>query len=184
MRRDPYDWDAFHAAASPRGVPLDEVVLGLLGRLPERRAMTLADVGDNRLDLLPLLLSGFGRVVSIIDPEVLWPAESAWNVVLALEPMSGADLAALDRRLSRFHDGLAEGGLLLAAFHASPRGGARRAMGLRRPMEDPATNGGLLELEAQYRLRRAGFRGIRLRRFESPEEASVLLALAVRRADN
>jgi hypothetical protein len=42
-----------------------------------------------------------------------------------------------------------------------------------------------LEMELQYRLRKAGFQGIRIRRIEGDgEEPPSLLSLAVRRANN
>lgn len=107
-----------------------------------------------------------------------------FDVVLALDSILGPRLADFDHLLVQLYGSLREGGLLVASFPAVPRGEVAprpfRLEGSREPSGEMLRHH---EAELQYRLTRAGFQGIRLRRFVA-SESDTLLAVATRRALN
>ena len=118
------------------------------------------------------------------DLRDLTPFRNRFHVAVALDSIVGPGTADVDRILGQVRRSLVEGGILLATFPAAPRTGKPVLMKLRndRPTTEPLT---FQELELQYRLRQAGFQGIRIRRFpDRSGEPACLLALAVRRACN
>ncbi len=102
------------------------------------------------------------------------------DAALVVDP--GA-VQGVDRTLAFAHDGLIEGGILVGSLPATQR---------REPVslvlgKSPATpiSGRIHEVELQYRLRRAGFQGVRIRRFPAvADEGDTLICMAVRRASN
>ena len=160
-----------------------ELVQQLLARLPGRASKTVAHIGPAPLARLRTLATDFERVVvvgrGLGDLTLL---ETRVDVVLAEGTLGRRDPAALDAALEQVLRCLSEGGLLAATFPASPATGAARAMLLRDRAPLPSTLE-LHEIELQYRLRRCGFAGVRIRRLDSPQ-GPCLLCLAVRRANN
>ncbi len=102
------------------------------------------------------------------------------DVALAVDPDSGK---GIDRTVAYAHDGLVEGGIFVGSFPATHR---------REPVSlvlgnSPSTSlpGRIHEVELQYRLRRAGFQGVRMRRYPAvADEGDTLVCMAVRRASN
>ena len=97
-----------------------------------------------------------------------------WDVVVAADSIGVPSVQQLDAILERISAALVEGGVFLATFPATVSG-------------EPETSGPRTfhEVELQYRLRRAGFQGLRLRRFRrEPRVAETILSMAVRRALN
>ena len=93
-------------------------------------------------------------------------------------------LRDVDRIFEQIRLSLVEGGLFLSSFPAVSRLAGPYEMPLGEG-EDVAAPHRFHEIELQYRLRRAGFQGVRIRRFaECEERPESLLALAVRRANN
>ncbi len=205
----PEDWDqwSFHrpcqepALARPR-----EAVVAILGRLPDRETMTVADLGCGRGALLPFLASEFGQVVAIDyapatlavarrqaaglgvifrrrDLRDLAPFRKTFHVAIALDSVLGPRSQDVNRILEEIYRSLAEGGLFIGTFPARPRNG--KPVPLLLGGDGPPAPAPVLftEMDLQYRLRRSGFLGARIRRFEG-EGADALLALAVRRAHN
>jgi hypothetical protein len=106
-----------------------------------------------------------------------------YDLVLAIHSVLGPRLRDVDRSLQRIHELLIEGGIVLATFPAPPRRLQPMPMRLATGGRQGATR--LHELEWNYRLRRAGFLGVRLRRFEGNlDHAAAILCMAVRRALN
>jgi len=92
-------------------------------------------------------------------------------MAVAVDSIVAPSVPELDLILGRVSAALVEGGIFLATFPAAVSGEARAAS--------------LHEVELQYRLRRAGFQGLRLRRFgREPGLAETILSMAVRRACN
>ncbi len=204
----PDDWDAWTLSrGTSRSAPRSgrEVLRDFLLRVPGRRAMTVADLGCGAGEMLPFLASEFGRVVAVDyapaslalarrvclgkpvhfrrrDLRDLTPFRNTFHVAVALNSILGPRPEDVDRILREIHAALREGGLLAAVFPA-----ATREPGLipLRLAGDPAPPRPvpLHEVELQYRLHRAGFHAIRLRRLEDDVEAC-LLGVAVRRASN
>ena len=160
-----------------------ELVQHLLARLPGRGAKTVAHIGPAPLSRLRTLAADFERVV-VVGRALgeLTPLRGRVDVVLADGTLGRRDPAELDATLEQVHGCLTEGGLLAATFPASPATGTAREMLLRdRTPLGPTLE--LHEIELQYRLRRSGFVGVRIRRLDSPH-GPCLLCLAVRRANN
>ena len=108
--------------------------------------------------------------------------------MLAVETLVRPVLEDLDAVLERVRGFIVEGGLLLATFPAAQRESVAREMRLRNDDSHPSSTR-FHEIELQYRLRRARFRGVRIRRIldenvsrETRDES--LLCMAVRRANN
>ena len=128
-------------------------------------------------DILRWLPDHASRVVSLdptsgrFDPSV---STRRWDVVVAVDSIVAPNVLQLDAILERVWAALVEGGVFLATFPATVSGEPDTS--------DPRT---LHEVELQYRLRRAGFQGLRLRRFRrEPGVAETILSMAVRRACN
>jgi len=183
-----------------------ELVQHLLERLPGRAAKTVAHLGEAPLARLRVLASGFERLVVVLDPQrhgaearparnaagIEWharaltdlaPLHGRVDVLLADGTLGRRDLAEFDAVLEQALRCLTEGGLLAATFPAAPATGAAREMLLRCGRSTRPGPSALHEIELQYRLRRAGFGGVRILRLEQPHGAW-LLGLAVRRANN
>ena len=211
MRWGPEDWDALivdRARTGGHELPLAErSLLDLLGRVPGRRHMTVADLGCGSGRLLPFLSREFGEVIAVDyaprslalarrastgegvtfrrrDLRDLAPFRNSLDVAVAVRSVVGPRPEDVDRILGEIRKALVEGGLLAAIVPASPRGTATVPLRL---AGDAAAPGllGFHEIELQYRLRRAGFRGVRIRRFEEAGGArAALLCTAASRADN
>ncbi len=210
MAWGPDDWDAWTLQAleddAPPPVgedPVREFLLGISGR----RGMTVADLGCGRGDWIGFLSAHFGQVVAIDyapftlaaakrgckDPRVIFrrrdlrdlgPLRDAIHVALALESIVGPAVEDVDRMLAQVRASLVEGGLFVGTFPARPRRGGPVPMAL---AGFPVAEGPLRfsEVDLQYRLRRAGFRGIRIRRLPaSCGRGERLFAIAARRGDN
>jgi len=210
----PDDWDAWTTrspAASVRPPLEDEMLRDTLAKLPGRKTMTVADLGCGAGDLLPFLAEKFGRVIALDyaprtlararqacrglgvefrrrDLRDLTPLKNSLDVAVAVDSILGPRPADVDRVLVQIHASLVEGGLLIATFPAVPRVGAPVPVsleGLDDPDEGSSRPLAFTEAELQYRLRRAEFRGLRIRRFPSRDGApDGLVCLAVRRAAN
>ncbi len=116
------------------------------------------------------------------------PFARPFHVVLAVDSLARPTPPELDKALGSVQRSLVEGGLLLATFPAAPRETVACAMRLHGA---PSRGRGLMlhEVELQYRLRRAGLRGVRTRRLPSGDGVlargqQTLLCTAVRRANN
>ncbi|HXV77071.1 MAG TPA: class I SAM-dependent methyltransferase [Candidatus Polarisedimenticolaceae bacterium] len=184
-----------------------EIVNEILAAVRDRQTKTVACFGRPTPARLRFLAQCFARVVAIDrragehdpagdEPNVeyrrrapfdLEATDRGFDVALVIASLDQDDLAEIDRRLSAIHASLAEGGLMIASVPAAPRGPAAREMRLAGRADGPPR--AFHEVELQYRLRRAGFRGVRVRRF-GDEDASIdqprerLLSVAVRRANN
>ena len=207
----PEDWDTLTQEEQPRGTgtPSEEQALLLnLKKIPGRQRMTVADLGCGRGELLPFLKSHFRHVVAIDhaaaslarareachgkavtfrrrDLRDLTPFRGAFHVALAVDSILGPRLSDVDRILDQIHRSLVEGGILLATFQAAPRGGKPRALPLRDERTEVRTPLILSEAEVQYHIRRAGFRGVSVRRLAKERGfRDRLLAIATRRANN
>lgn len=205
----PEDWDRWsfqHARRQPPPARPREAVVAILGRLPDRESMTVADLGCGRGALLPFLASQFGQVVAIDyapatlaaarreaaglgvvfrrrDLRDLSPFRKTFHVAIALDSVLGPRSQDVNRILEEIYRSLAEGGLFLGTFPARPRNGKLVPLLLDGDGSPPPATVLFTEMDLQYRLRRSGFLGSRIRRFEG-EGGDVLLALAVRRAHN
>lgn len=211
MAWGPADWDAL-TLATPAGEGLspcleEEAVRGLLDRLPGRRKMTVADLGCGRGHWLPFLARRFERVVAVDyapatlamarrlhgdtgtvfrrrDLRDLTPFKRNFHVALLMRALPGPSVGDLDRILAQVWSCFAEGGLLVASVSAASRRGAPVPMRLAGDPND-STPRHFTEVDLQYRLRKAGFMGIRLQRFAGDAAGpDVLLAVASRRANN
>jgi SAM-dependent methyltransferase len=207
----PDDWDAWgEEQTSSTSPPADheEVIHDILRKLPRRRRKTVGDLGCGRGWLLPFLVANFGHVLAVDyapaslavarrsceglsitfrrrDLRDLTPFRGSLDVAVAIDSIVGPRVGDVDKIVGQVLQCLVEGGLFLATFPAQPRNGPRRMLEL---ASEEATEGPQLrftEVELQYRLRRAGFRGVRLRRFAGPESRPErLLCVASRRASN
>lgn len=206
----PDDWDAWTLSAAHDDAPPQveaTLVHDLLKRIPGRRSMTVADLGCGRGEWLEFLSRHFAHVVAVDyapvtlaaarrgcksdrvlfrrrDIRDLSPLHGCIHVAMALESVLGPTLGDVDRALAEVHACLVEGGFLVATFPARPARGAPVPMALD---GFPVPEGPLRfsEVELQYRLRRAGFRGVRIRRVGAGAfRGDILLAVAARRADN
>ena len=99
-----------------------------------------------------------------------------------MDDSSVADLAGL---LPRIRASLIEGGIFIASLPAALLAAGKR-LEMRLGAEDGlAAPGPIHEMEFQYQLHRAGFQGVRIRRFGLQADGSArLLCMAVRRANN
>jgi SAM-dependent methyltransferase len=210
MTWGPDDWDAWTVSVPDEDLPPPVetgLVHDLLRRIPGRRKMTVADLGCGRGDWLDFLSRHFGHVVAVDyapvtlaaarrscrheavifrrrDLRDLAPFHGALHVALALESFLGPSVEDVDRMLAEVHACLLEGGLFVASFPARPTRGAPVVMPL---AGFPVPEGPLRfsEVDLQYRLRRAGFRSVRIRRIAAAAgRGPLLLAVATRRANN
>jgi SAM-dependent methyltransferase len=169
--------------------------------------MTVADLGCGSGRLLPFLARQFGKVIAVDyapaslalarrvcvgkavtfrrrDLRDLAPFRNSIDVAVAIRSIAGPRPEDVDRILGEIHRALVEGGLLAAIVSASPRGRQRTPLRLAGEPSGPEILS-FHEVELQYRLRRAGFRGVRIRRFDEGRGApAALLCTGARRADN
>jgi SAM-dependent methyltransferase len=206
----PNNWDAWRLHAPPEegweSFP-EQALRSAVERVPGRRGLTVADLGCGDGRLVPFLADRYARVVAIDyapgslaearkrharenvqyrrrDLRDLTPFRGAFDVAVAVHSIVGPRRADVDRILRQVWRTLQEGGLLLALFPAAPRVGEPVPLVLNGNGSEPEPLS-FLETELQYRLRRAGFLGVRIRRFEADDErAGALLARASRHAFN
>jgi SAM-dependent methyltransferase len=206
----PDDWDTWTSTRAASGAPStrSEIILDTLKKLPGRKRMTVADLGCGRGSLLPFLVEQFGRVYAIDyapaslaearrahpglgivfrrrDLRDLTPLRGRLHVALAVDSIVGPRAEDVDRILEQVHQSLVEGGIFLATFPAASRSGPPVAFPLPAARAEGERAPGFTETELQYRLRRAGFRGVRMRRLSAGSDAPErLLSVATRRASN
>ena len=182
-------------------------LLDILEQLPDKKKMTAADLGCGTGTLLPFLAARFREVVAVDyapaslaiarrtcpkgrvifrrrDLRDLTPFRQSFHVAVAVESILGPRPRDVDRMLHEIHGSLVDGGVLLATVPARGRRGAPVMM----PLGNLARFEGevrFTETDLQYRLRKAGFAGVRLRRFAaSATRPEMFLAMGVRRANN
>lgn len=173
------EWPVESWVADYCGASHVRAVRDILRGLPDRERKYVADLTRGPSTHLPFLVACFERVITVnlreharerleLPPDL--------DVIVAVDTVvaNGAD-----DLLVSIHDALVEGGVFLATLTA-------RARGLRAfPMRGGESRSGFHEVELQYRLRRAGFQGLRLRRFRREiHEPDTILCMAVRRALN
>jgi SAM-dependent methyltransferase len=210
MRWGPEDWDALIVGPQESAAdvsPAERSLHDLLRRVPGRSRMTVADLGCGSGRLLPFLCAEFGCVIAVDyaprsialargmpagenvvfrrrDLRDLAPFRNTLDVAVAVRSILGPRPEDVDRILGEIGRALVEGGLLAAIVPASPAGTARVPLRLAGDGSAPFLLG-FHEIELQYRLRRAGFRGVRIRRFEEADGArAALLCTAARRTVN
>jgi SAM-dependent methyltransferase len=210
MRWGPEHWDAWTTGTAGRECapsPSEEALIEALHRVPGRRVMTVADLGCGSGRLLPFLTRQFARVIAVDyapaslalarrvcvgkdvtfrrrDLRDLAPFRNSLDVAVAVRSIVGPRPEDADRILAEIHRSLVEGGLLAAIVPAATAGGKMLPLRLAGDPSCPAMLG-FHEIEAQYRLRRAGFQGVRIRRFDELDGGpGALLCTATRRADN
>jgi len=177
MPWQPEDWSEWPVkrwVASYRDDAVVQAVREILLRLPERERQTVLELTRGPSAWTTFLESRFARRLEV-DLAATRAAElpGGCEVVLAVDTIGVDDLETL---LPRVHASLVEGGVLLSTLAASRPGTARLSM------IGPASGPGIHEVELQYRLRRAGFQGLRLRRFRGDDDT--MFCMAVRRALN
>jgi hypothetical protein len=151
-----------------------QVVRQIVRRLPRRtrgRALELTR-GPGAWGALLRARYATVETIDLARADAAWPR--GCDLVLAVDAVMPS---TLDADLWQSHGALADGGMFLATLRARPRAGQPFAMG---GAGDPV---GLHEVELQYRLRRAGFQGLRLGRLRQVG-GERLLCLAVRRGWN
>jgi hypothetical protein len=173
------EWPDEHWVATCCEGAHTRAVRDILCGLPDRERMSVAELTRGESSRLPFLAARFGRVVTVdleetgAERAVLPPDPDLVVAVDTIEAKGADDLFA------RIRAALVEGGLLLATLVARPH--ASRPF----PLRSGKSPSGFHEVELQYRLRRAGFQGLRLRRFRGEcGEEDVILGMAVRRALN
>jgi hypothetical protein len=150
-----------------------QAVRDILRRLPEGRRRRVVELTRGPSSWSPWLETLSGDVVAV-DLERVAPGELPQaSLVLAVDTLRGRQLPEL---LPVIHDALDEGGVFVATLPA-PHDPASPI-----DMLGPLREDDVHEVELQYRLRRSGFQGLRLRRFRDAPPS--LLAMAVRRALN
>lgn len=205
----PEDWEgllesepqATHRTAANQA--LEEI----LQRIPGRAHLTVADLGCADGERLPLLGAHFGRVLAVTrtatgvaavrragrehnvectvcDLAGLSALTGSIDVALALNVEAVLHDVPLDRFIQQVHDVLVEGGILLMSVPAAKRMGGPVELRLGK-VSQPDVRRSFHEVELQYRVHRAGFLGLRIRRFAaSDDRLGTLLCMAVRRASN
>jgi trans-aconitate methyltransferase len=201
----PDQWDAWTADPPPPDEAGDGSALlrETLLQIPRRKNKTVADLGCGEASLTRFLASRFGAVTAIdYAPETLFrnrsecagpnvtfhrrdlrdltPFRNRFHVAVAAQSITGPSTSDVDRILSQVWNSLVEGGVLIATLPAGT--GSDRPVTL--VVADPdRPRGPFHEVELQYRIRRAGFQGVRIRRIDIPA-GPMLLVLAVRRGLN
>jgi hypothetical protein len=200
------DWDGLDGGAGGGRIArrLDPVQ-HILRYLPDRERKTIGDLGHHRVARLPLLESLFQRVLLVdVDRdadvlhferrhpmlesgsarctlEELGRLRVRLDVTVAIDALASPGAICVDASLGRIHATLAEGGLFVATFPALAPSETPFPMQLGSRAHDGER--AFHEVELQYRLQRAGFQGIRLRRVGAGERSRIL-CMAVRRAWN
>ena len=214
MPRSPEEWDDWSAEGvepAAGGAAADAAVREALASIPGRRTKTVGDLGCGAGRLLPFLCGAFGQVIAVdFAPATLARARHACNglpvvfrrrdlrdltplrkrldVAVLVDAVNGPRASDVDRVLREVAASLVHGGVLVGTFRALPRQG-------REPMPLPLGDAPLTtcadglpsfhETELQYRLRCAGFRGLRVKRVRGHGEAADALAVVGRvTADN
>jgi len=199
-------WPATLDASELQAHPPNAWLHAFLLRIPGRKRMTVADLGGDDGERLGFLADHFGEVVALattsgqsaraltsperarvrvhrVDPTDLGRFASRFDIALAIDVIKPRTQTC-DRILPQIYRSLVEGGILMATFPAAPRiGGPVR---LRLSSDDPPRERhDIHEVELQYRLRRAGYQGLRMQRLTEPGSGRVILAcVAARRAHN
>ena len=148
-------------------------VRDILLRLPDRNRRRLVEITCGASPRLPWLEAQFADVVAVDLEQGALPELPASSAVLAVDTLPAR---ALPELLPTIHASLDEGGVFVATL-AAP---ANPSLPI--DMLGPMRSDDVHEVELQYRLRRAGFQGLRLRRFR--DDPPIVLAMAVRRALN
>jgi hypothetical protein len=154
-------------------------VRDILRSLPDCEHKCVAELTRGPGAQLHFLADCFDRVIAVdLREQAIGRSAlpSSLDVIVAVDTV-GAKGA--DDLLVLVHDALVEGGVFLATLVARARG--PRPF----PMRGGESRSGFHEVELQYRLRRAGFQGLRMRRFRREiHEPDTILCMAVRRALN
>jgi hypothetical protein len=204
----PEDWDGLLEVNSRPTQPdaASQALVDVLQRIPNRDQMTVADFGNATRGRLPLLSAHFGNVLAVAEPDrgdivpPLLPEDNVRHAVadfsdlssfagligvaLAMDVPNLLDGACLDRFVEQLHGVLVEGGIVLMSVPAAKRIGGPVEFYLGR-RKKRITRECYHEVEFQYRLRRAGFQGVRIQRFDVTDEyPGTLLCMAVRRTLN
>ena len=206
----PEDWDALllrNEEPMHHSPVLLEAVEEVLLRIPNRRRKTVADLGCGMGSGLPFLAANFDKVIAVDyapaslaaarkqlsgetiefrrrDLRDLKPFRGALDVAVAVDSILGPRNSDIDRIFEQVHRSLVEGGVFLATFPAVSRNTGPYPMQLG-DSDDVLAPHQFHEIELQYRLRRVGFQGVRMRRFDPDDERpESLLCMAVRRANN
>ena len=167
------DWPEIDRVTRHGAATHVRAVLDILHRLPDLENKTLLEltrgVGSSLHEAAASLDLAARRIGSRVSP-------ATCDVIMALDTIESDDADAL---FAEVHTALVEGGVFLATLAARPRGSSTFAL----PIREPAA--GFHEVELQFRLTRAAFQGIRLRRLRGPaHEPARILCMAVRRALN
>jgi SAM-dependent methyltransferase len=211
--RSPEEWDAWSAEVTeppPGGAAADAAVQEALASIPGRRSKTVGDLGCGGGRLLPYLCRAFGRVIAVDfapatlararracsglpvvfrrrDLRDLTPLRHRLDVAVLVDAVNGPRASDVDRVLRQVAGTLVHGGLLVATFRAGPRKGAPLPLPLGDAPLTTCLDGlpAFQESELQYRLRTAGFRGLRVKRVRSVDGGHDGLAVVGRiTADN
>jgi hypothetical protein len=205
----PEDWDCWprEVPAAPDGPPVvTQTVQEILRRIPDCEYKTLVDLGGGLQAQLPGLTSAFQQVIVVVpnsarlsrvrehceglsvefirrDLQRLEPLRERCDIALALGTIGGRRLCELDNALQQIRLSLVEGGMLLGSIAAVPRRGHAYRIRLRSE-SDELYSPELHEVELHYRLTRARFQGLRIRRVCELDGTEQLLFMAARRAIN
>lgn len=184
-------------------VGVADILRSTLLQLPRRETKTVADLGCGEASLTRFLASHFLKVTAVdYAPETLFrnrsesagpnvtfrrrdltdlaPFRSCFHVAVAARSIHGSSTSDVDRILAQVWASLVEGGVLMATLPAATGGDRPVSLAVAHPHRP---RGPFHEMELQFRLLRAGFQGVRIRRIEEPD-GPVLMALAVRRGLN
>jgi SAM-dependent methyltransferase len=177
-----------------------------LGGIPGRETKTVGDLGCGAGRLLPFLAGAFAQVIAVDfapatlararracgglpilfrrrDLRDLTPLRHRLDVAVLVDAVSGPRASDIDRVLHEVAGTLVHAGVLVGTFRARPRQGKRPvAMPLGDSLSETGLDGlpAFHETELQYRLRSAGFRGLRLRRLRGIAGAPDALAVVAR----
>lgn len=209
MPWQPEDWDCWprQVPTTPDGPPVvTQTVQEILRRIPDREYKTIADLGGGLEAQLPQLAALFNQVIVVVPASAdlsrvreewhglpielrrrelnrLEPFRGSFDIVLALGSVPAGRLCELDEGFEQLRASLVEGGVLLGSVPAVPRRGHAYRVRLRNDADESLAPP-LHEVELHYRLTRARFQGLRIRRLRELDGDEHLLFMAVRRAIN